>query len=384
MALVLLTGGAGFIGSHLIGRLTAAGHTVRVIDCLSPQVHGTAPVLPAALSDPRVEFRRGSVTAPNDMAAALDGAEYVIHLAAETGTGQSMYEIAKYGETNMQGTAVLLDLMANAPVRSVKRLVLASSRAVYGEGAYVCRSCAPALRIYPETRTADQLRAHRWEFACPSCGADMEAVATREDDPMKPASIYAATKCAQEHLVTASCRAMGIEFVNLRYQNVYGEGQSLNNPYMGLLTTFSTRLRRKLSLPLFEDGLESRDFVHVEDAADATVAALSRDVAGLAINVGSGENTSIHDVATKLADAFGIAADIKPTAQYRLGDIRHNYADVSRMREVLGHTPRVSLDEGIARFVAWAQTQPLPPDRSQAANDELQSRGMMGSALKQG
>jgi dTDP-L-rhamnose 4-epimerase len=312
------------------------------------------------------------------MAAALDGADYVVHLAAETGTGQSMYEIAKYGETNMQGTAVLLDLIANASTRRVRRIVVASSRAVYGEGAYVCGACDPGMRIYPETRTAEQLRTHHWEFACPSCGADMQAVATREDDPMKPASIYAATKCAQEHLVTASCRAMGIEFVNLRYQNVYGEGQSLNNPYMGLLTTFSTRLRRGLPLPLFEDGLESRDFIHVDDAADATVAALERDVAGLAINVGSGDNTSIREVATQLAAAFGVAAEIGPTAEYRLGDIRHNYADVGRMRTMLAFDPRVTLTEGIARFVAWTNTQPLPPDRSQAANDEMKARQLMG------
>jgi len=378
MSLVLVTGGAGFIGSHLTRGLLASGYQVRILDNLSPQIHGGVPAGLDWLAQPGIEFRRGSVTSHRELSDALNGADLVVHLAAETGTGQSMYEIAKYNDVNAQGTAVLLDILANTPQRSVRRVVLASSRSIYGEGAYVCRGCSPRIRVWPGSRPAEQLRAHRWEFPCPSCGQDMEAVPTHEDDKISPASIYAATKYAQEQLIAISCGSLGIGFANLRFQNVYGEGQSLQNPYTGILSIFSTRIRRGLHLPLFEDGQESRDFVHVEDVANAVIAALRSDVTGVAINVGSGIKTSVQDVAEKLSAAFGVAPDLRITSEFRLGDIRHNFADVGRLRDLLGYTPAIGLGDGLNRFAAWVGTQPLPEDRSQAANAELQARKLMG------
>jgi dTDP-L-rhamnose 4-epimerase len=375
MARILVTGGAGFIGSHLVPVLLRAGHELRVLDTLSPQVHGALPGGVGWLDARGIEFVRGSVTSAADVRAALDGVDAVVHLAAETGTGQSMYEIARYSGVNIQGTATLLEALAD---QRVKRLVLASSRSVYGEGAYVCEACAPDRRVYPESRSAEQLAAHRWEPECTSCGAALSARPTREDDRVRPASVYAATKLAQEDLVRVACGARGIGYAILRLQNVYGEGQSLHNPYTGVLSIFSTRIRRGLHVPLFEDGHETRDFVHVDDVASAFVAALRSEVpVNQVINVGAGRATSIGEVAARLAHAFGAAANTVVTGQYRLGDIRHNCADIGRLRAVLGCEPHVELTTGLKRFAAWVATQPLPEDRLDQANAEMKARKLM-------
>jgi dTDP-L-rhamnose 4-epimerase len=379
MSVILVTGGAGFIGSHLVPVLLRAGHQVRVLDTLSPQVHGALPSGLGWLTAGDVEFVRGSVTSAEDMREALVGVEAVAHLAAETGTGQSMYEIARYSEVNVRGTAVLLDLLANAADHGVRRLLLASSRSVYGEGAYVCETCSPTRRVYPGARTAADLAAHRWEPVCEACGSALSAVPTREDDAVRPASIYAATKFAQEDLVRVACSSLGIGYAILRLQNVYGEGQSLNNPYTGILSIFSTRLRRGLGLPIFEDGRETRDFVHVEDVANAFLAALSSpEPANRVVNVGSGVKTTVVDIARRLAAAFDRDARIAVTGQYRLGDIRHNFADIALLHDALGYKPRVGLAEGLRRFAAWVETQPLPEDRLDKANEELKARRLMG------
>ena len=377
--LVLITGGAGFIGGHLVQVLRRGRCGIRVLDNLSPQIHGPAPVVPDWLNGRAVEFIRGSVTAEADVRMAIDGVDAIVHLAAETGTGQSMYEIARYNDVNVQGTAILLDALANSKSRTVKRLVLASSRAVYGEGAYVCETCSPPRRQYPDARSLAQLAKHIWEPRCDVCGAALVAVATREDDEVKPASIYAATKLAQEHLVRIACESLGIGYTILRLQNVFGEGQSLANPYTGLLSVFSTRVRRGLFLPLFEDGLETRDFIHVEDVAKVFHAALrSATPANSVINVGSGSKITIATVAGELSVAFGKEPDLVVTGQYRLGDIRHNCADISRLRDTFGYEPRVKLTEGLARFADWVKTQPLPEDRLEMANAELRARKLMG------
>lgn len=250
---VLVTGGAGFIGSHLVQALLRDGFQVRVLDNLSQQVHGAVPYGLAWLSEQGVEFIRGSLRSQTDMSAALTGVDAVVHLAAETGTGQSMYQIARYNAVNVQGTAILLNLLANSRKRPVRRLVLASSRSIYGEGAYICKFCSPERRIYPNTRSPEALAAHRWDPVCEACDEVLTAVPTREDDQVRPASIYAATKLAQEELVRIACSSLSIGYAILRLQNVYGEGQLLNNPYTGILSIFSTRIRRGLYLPLFED-----------------------------------------------------------------------------------------------------------------------------------
>lgn len=379
MTEILVTGGAGFIGSHLVPRLLAAGHRVRVLDTLSAQIHGDPPKGVAWLTEtPGLRFTQGSVTDPAALGAALEGAEAVIHLAAETGTGQSMYEIARYNAVNSQGTALLMELLAKDPDRSVQRVVLASSRSVYGEGAYLRPS--DGARITPESRTAQQLKSGQWEPTCPTTGEVLRLVATEEDDRTAPASIYAATKLAQEDLVRIGCDSMQMGWAILRLQNVYGEGQSLNNPYTGILSIFSTRIRRNLPLPIFEDGQESRDFVHVSDVAAAFQAATEQAAApDRVMNVGAGMNTSVIEVATQLTRAFGQAPNLRVTGEYRLGDIRHNFADTSRLQAHLGLTPQVTLEEGLARFAAWVGTQPLPEDQLERANAELKARNMMGT-----
>ena len=374
MSNVLITGGAGFIGTHVVRQALGAGHRVRILDNLSPQVHGGEPFEAA----PGAEFIRGDVTVRADWEQALDGIDTVVHLAAETGTGQSMYEIELYYRVNVQGTALLFDILANQP-HSVRNVVLASSRSVYGEGAYLCRNCEPSgRRVYPAPRSPDQLSRHDWDPSCPGCGEPAEATATREDDPVSPASIYAATKLAQEEMVRVVCGSLCIAHAILRFQNVFGEGQSLTNPYTGILSIFSTRIRLGLPIEVFEDGEESRDFIHVEDAAASVLRCIGNPVAGgVTLNVGRGEPVTIMRLAERLCRAMDSGSEPKATGSYRVGDIRHNFADVSRL-ETAGIIPRVSLEEGLERFCNWVASQPIPTDLLDKANAELKARKLMG------
>ena len=376
---VLVTGGAGFIGSHLVPALIRAGHQVRVLDPLSPQIHGNLPGDMPWLTGEDVEFLRGSVLDDSALAAAVSGVEAIVHLAAETGTGQSMYEISRYNEVNTLGTAKLLDHIANDPARTVRHIALASSRSVYGEGAYICTHCSATERVCPESRKAEDLAAACWEPRCLSCGAGLTAVPTRETDKINPASIYAATKFAQEDLVRIACGSIGIRHSILRLQNVYGEGQSLKNPYTGILSIFSTRIRRGLDLPIFEDGLETRDFVHVEDVANAFVAALSAQATLHSVfNVGSGIATPVLEVARMLNSAFKGSSNIIVTGEYRIGDIRHNSADITALTDDLVYSPAVDLQTGLNRFADWVLGEPLPEDLLDKANAELRERNLMG------
>ena len=380
MSKILITGGAGFIGSHLTKALLTKRHSIRIFDNLSPQIHGHLPKRYDWLDAAEVEFIRASVTDVVQVRKALQGIDVLVHLASETGTGQSMYEISRYSEVNLGGTAVLLDALANDPNRSVSRIVLASSRSIYGEGAYACSKCDPNARVYPASRTRPQLEAYRWEHACKKCGNPLQAAATRETDPPQPGSIYAATKYAQEDLVRVAATALGIDFALLRLQNVYGEGQSLNNPYTGILSIFSTRIRRGLHLPIFEDGQETRDFVHVEDVANAFCRAIEFEGAtNQAINVGMGIKTTVQQIATHLSNAFGVEPNLVTTNEFRLGDIRHNFADIQRLKNSLNFSPQITLAEGMKRFAHWVNTQVLPKDQLEQANRELKSRGLMGS-----
>ncbi len=383
MKTVLITGGAGFIGSHLCALLLDNGFKVRILDSLSAQIHGAVPAKLEWLADPRIEFLRGSVTDRAAVETALAGVEYLVHLAAETGTGQSMYQVARYNEVNSQGTALIFDVLANAKSRAVERIVLASSRSIYGEGAYRCtaQGCPGGCdtRQFPSTRLPSQLARHAWEPACSHCGQPLQMVPTREDDRIQPASIYAATKYAQEDLVRIGCESLGLGYAILRLQNVYGEGQSLNNPYTGILSIFSTRVRRDLELTAFEDGMESRDFVHVSDVVQAMLSALTSTApACTAINVGSGIPTSVLEVATRLSEALGKTPDIRISGEYRVGDIRHNVADIARLQTVLGYTPKVDLATGLRRFCDWVLSQALPEDQLGRANAELKARKLMG------
>jgi dTDP-L-rhamnose 4-epimerase len=378
---VLITGGLGFIGLALARTLVRHGMTVRLLDNLSPQIHGVDPRLElgALLEKPNVEVIRGDVCDRRDWVVALRDVSSVVHLAAETGTGQSMYRIGDYTSTNVLGTALLLDVLTNDR-HGVKKIVLASSRSVYGEGAYNCAGCGP---VYPPMRSLGRLEASQWEPRCPSCGAAIQPIATPEAARTSPASVYAATKLAQEDLVRIVANALGIPFLILRLQNVYGEGQSLNNPYTGILSIFSNRIRQGKEIVLFEDGQESRDFVHVSDVAEAMTLGLASDGGdGLTLNVGSGNQVTVELVARSLKRQFhDSSTPVLVSGQYRLGDIRHNYADLSVIRRSLGFSPKVPLEEGMMRFVRWVKTQPIiqngTEDGLDRANRELIERGLM-------
>lgn len=373
---VLITGGAGFIGTRLARRFVDAGHTVTVLDALIPQVHGddpkaTSPLL--ASLDGVAEVVEGTVASTEDLRRALAGAAIVVHLAAETGTGQSMYEIDRYVETNVGGTAKLLDLLANES-NDVSRLVIASSRSIYGEGAY---RTADGRTVYPSHRIDADMAAGDFEVHLPGEEA-LELIPTSEDARLHPSSVYGITKQMQESLIMTVAPTVGIEPVALRYQNVYGPGQSLKNPYTGILSIFSTLIRQGKEINIFEDGLESRDFVYIDDVVEATFLAATHEAAGGRVfNVGSGVATTVHDVVSALFAAFEVEVATRVSGNYRLGDIRHNVADTTALRERLGFTPSVPFREGVARFVEWVLTQPVEGDSYQRSLDEMASRNLL-------
>ncbi|MDY7561396.1 NAD-dependent epimerase/dehydratase family protein [Pseudomonas sp. CCC3.2] len=374
--LVLVTGGAGFIGSHLIPKLLSSGFKVRVLDSLSSQIHGDSPVGLDFLYGDDVEFILGNVVDRDTWTGALKGVAAIVHLAAETGTGQSMYEVARYNEVNSQGTALMLDVLGKSSTHRVKRVILTSSRSVYGEGAYI--NSSNGHRVTPVARSGNALAQGLWEPVCELTGAVLRLVPTIESDQIAPSSIYAATKYAQEDLVRIGCGSMGIGYCIFRLQNVYGERQSLSNPYTGILSIFSTKIRMDSELPLFEDGEESRDFIHVDDVTDALLRGLTTEnPINSVVNVGSGVPTSVREVAEELSRSFGKTPNVVVTGEFRIGDIRHNYADISRMKDLLGLVPKVSLKEGLRRFADWVQEQPLPEDRLEQANQELRDRKLM-------
>ena len=373
---ILITGGLGFIGMEVAKLLVRENRRIVLFDNLSSQIHGVIPNVASMplFCDANVEVVRGDVRQIRDWGTILSNVNCVIHLAAETGTAQSMYEIFRYTETNVGGTASLLDYLANQK-HKVAKVVLASSRSVYGEGAYLCSRCG---LVYPPARSEVAFRDRHWEPQCPTCEGIISATATPESAKTAPASIYAATKLAQEDLVRIASQALGIPTVIFRLQNVYGEGQSLKNPYTGILSIFSNQLRQGKTINLYEDGQESRDFVHVSDVARAVSLAVHLDAAdGCTLNVGSGSPTSVAQMAFLLRKRLDGKTEPIISGQYRLGDIRHGYADIREIKTRLGFVPEIPLEEGLDRLVAWLQTQPLEPDRVNIATQELVSRGMM-------
>ena len=368
---IVITGGLGFIGRHLATRLLAAGHDVLLIDSLTPQIHGD---IPAASVPDGARFVRFDATRLQDRADLVDGSDAVFHFAAETGTAQSMYQIAHYTNANCGSTAALLEAIAKCR-RRPRQVVVTSSRSVYGEGAYV-RPDAPGRILQPMPRTPEALAAADWEPR-DADGTALVAVPTPESLHFAPGSVYAATKAAQELLLNSAAAALGFKSTIFRPQNVFGEGQSLQNPYTGIISIFFNRARQGLPIPIYEDGLESRDFVHVSDVTAAMQACLAAELPqGAAINLGSGIATSVSALAATLLKAAGLDVPVRVTGQYRVGDIRHGYADLSVARRLLGFEPRVSLEDGLRRFCAWAATQPVHVDKSEQATAELRSNGL--------
>jgi dTDP-L-rhamnose 4-epimerase len=373
---VLITGGAGFIGTRLARRFVESGHTVTVLDALIPQVHGDDPATTSPLLrslDGVATVIQGTVTSASDLRSALAGADIVVHLAAETGTGQSMYEIDRYTETNVGGTAKMLDLLANES-HQVRRIVIASSRSIYGEGAY--RTSGGAI-VYPSHRVDADMAAGDFVVHLPGEGA-LTLIPTDESAKLHPSSVYGITKQMQEALIMTVAPTIGIEPVALRYQNVYGPGQSLKNPYTGILSIFSTLIRQGKEINIFEDGLESRDFVYIDDVVEATYrGAIQEAAAGGVFNVGSGVATTVNEVVSALFAAFGTEVPTRVSGNYRLGDIRHNVADTTRLREILGFTPMVEFRDGVARFVEWVLTEPVEGDSYERSLEEMSSRNLL-------
>ena len=376
MEKVLVTGGAGFIGSNVALKLIAKGYSVVVLDSLSEQIHGSNPdqTSPLYLSiKGKVDFIKGDVCKREDWLKALDGVDYVIHLAAETGTGQSMYEIEKYVGTIIGGTALLLDILANTK-HHVKRVVVAESRAIYGEGKYVCPSCGV---VYPLERKDEDMSKGDFECKCPKCGGPVKLVGTTEDSNILPSSVYGITKQVQGQLVHLVCKSIGVESVSFRYQNVYGPGQSLSNPYTGILSIFSTRIKNGNGLNIFEDGKETRDFVFIDDVADATILGMEVPAAnGHVFNVGTGVATDVLTVAHTLCDKYGIQVPITVSGNYRLGDIRHNFADITLAKQILGFNPKWNFSDGIEQFVKWVNQQEVQEDNYEASIEEMKKKGL--------
>jgi len=376
---VLITGGAGFIGQHTANKLVSEGHKVRVFDNLNKQVHPD-PRESLSRLDPAVEFICGDIRDRCQLQAALEGMDVVFHFAAETGVGQSMYEIERYSDVNIQGTAVLCDCIAKERSRP-KKLILASSRAVYGEGRYQCDNCGD---VYPEPRTHAQLKAGNWDPPCPHCGAAITSVPTRESTPCRPLSIYSVTKEVQENLFKMVSATYRVPAVILRYFNVFGAGQSVSNPYTGVLSIFASRLLANKSIEIYEDGLMQRDFVSIEEVVNANLKALGLDIPGfLVLNVGSGVSKTIMQVAECLKTEINSRSKITVTGRYRLGDIRHCYADMSNAADVVGENPTDSFARGIKDLIAWARNEKGDVALEQSLA-ELSEYGLTGTDTSSG
>ncbi|NQU67010.1 MAG: NAD-dependent epimerase/dehydratase family protein [Candidatus Marinimicrobia bacterium] len=376
---VLITGGAGFIGSRLAIKLISKGYKVTILDNLSPQIHGDNPESTSPLYQSIkdvVDVVIGSVTDRSAWSKALRNQNIIVHLAAETGTGQSMYAIERYNSINIGGTALLLDILANDKT-NIEKVIVASSRAIYGEGRYFIEGEG---HVYPLARSENDMSRGDFEVKNPNGKSDipLHLIGTTEDSIIHPTSVYGITKQVQEQLVMTVCPPLGIAPVAFRYQNVYGPGQSLSNPYTGILSIFSTQIRNGNSINIFEDGNESRDFVFIDDVVDATILGIENSSAnGEVFNVGSGYPTSVYAVAERLINIFGSKVPLNITGQFRVGDIRHNYADITKIKNLLKFTPKWDFADGLKFFVEWVLNQEVMPDLLEQSLAEMRDNGLL-------
>ena len=368
---VLVTGGAGFIGSHLVARLLGAGHEVRILDSLDPQVHDGVPGHLA--SD--AELVIGDVRDRELVVRCLADVDALVHLAAAVGVGQSMYEIEHYTSVNALGAAVVLESAIGVRDRLSKAIV-ASSMSIYGEGLYRCPT--EGTLVSPPPRSSAQLAARQWEVVCPSCGAELEPLPTTESKPLQPTSIYAVGKRDHEEMFLVWGRAYGVPTTALRFFSVYGPHQALSNPYTGVAAIFASRLLNGRAPVIFEDGKQSRDFVHVSDIAAGIEAALDPGRAdGQALNLAGGRSISVLEVARVLADGLGVSLEPQILGDYRAGDIRHCFAAIDRARDLLGFSPQVEFEDGIRELAGWVAGQ-TAVDRVDEATGDLRARGLAG------
>ncbi len=372
---ILITGGAGFIGSNLTKSLVSKGYKITILDNLSKQIHGDNQNSDLYQSIKNIStFILGDVRKKEDWEKAINGQDAIIHLAAETGTGQSMYEIENYSTVNILGTSYLLDILANKG-HSIRKVILASSRAVYGEGKYKCKNHGI---VFPDKREHENLKNDKFDPICIRCKKELELVPTDEESKIHPMSIYGITKQLQEQMVMLMGKSLNIPTVALRYQNVYGPGQSLSNPYTGILSIFSTRILNGNNVDIYEDGLESRDFVYIDDVVEATVLALKKNQANYEVfNVGSGVATTVNEVAKTLKKLYNSDIEILVDGKYRDGDIRHNFADLNKINRVLGFNPKYKITKGISNFVDWVKTQEIQKDNYEKSVLELRNKGLI-------
>ena len=371
---ILITGGAGFIGSSLCEKLFDKGYNITVLDNLSTQIHGNGESFLLKKIKDKCTFIKGDVRNKEDWKAAIKGQEIVVHLAAETGTGQSMYEAEKYNDVNIMGTSNMLELLANKN-HKIEKILIASSRAIYGEGKYLCSKHG---LMYPAQRNESDMFKGEFNPKCDICNSQLQLVATDEKSKIHPLSIYGITKQQQEQMVMTTGESLGIASVAFRYQNVYGPGQSLSNPYTGILSIFSTRILNGNDLDIYEDGEESRDFVYIDDVVYATILGIEKKEAnGQVFNVGSGVTTTVREVAESLKKFYNSDINISISGKYRLGDIRHNYADLTKIKEVLDFSPKYDFQKGISKFVNWVKTQEIMEDKYEESIKELRNKGLM-------
>lgn len=375
---LLITGGAGFIGSEIVQQLSVmGGWNITVLDSMAEQVHGKEwkrSYLLNQIQD-KCNFVKGSVTDIDTILPIIKEADYIIHLAAETGTGQSMYQINQYNEVNVMGTSNILQAISILGKKSkVKKIILSSSRSVYGEGRYECESCGV---VYPNSRTKEKMLDGDFNLYCPHCGNIVESVKTTEDSAIKPASLYAFTKYTQEMMLQTMCPALGVDYTIFRFQNVYGVGQSLKNPYTGILSIFSSLMLENKPINIFENGLESRDFINVVDIAAGVIASIENERSnGEVINLGSGIGTSVSEITEILKQAYNSNSEINITGDFRLGDIAHNVADISKAESLLDFKVTIDLREGLTQFCNWVNGQEHDNSGYQESLKEMESAGM--------
>lgn len=378
MERVLITGGAGFIGSEIVEKLSKNGkYEITVVDCMAKQIHGEdweQSYLYKNIKG-KCNFIKADVRDFDAIKDVISSSDIILHLAAETGTGQSMYQINQYNEVNIMGTSNILQAISSAGKLSrVKKIILSSSRSVYGEGKYKCSHCGI---VYPSARKKERMMNGDFGMYCDDCGKKLTLEPTTEDSAIKPSSLYAFTKYTQEQMLQTMCPALGVDYTIFRFQNVYGVGQSLKNPYTGILSIFSTLLLENKPINIFEDGLESRDFINVKDIAAGVIAAIAEEKSnGEVINLGSGVGTSVIEIAELLKKAYKSSSKVRVTGDFRLGDIAHNIADISKAKETLGFKQTVSLEDGLNAFCAWVVGQDKDNSGYEASLKEMEEAGM--------
>ena len=373
---ILITGGAGFIGCALTRKLLSHGYNITVLDNLDPQVHGiNARYNPILNKD--VHFIKGSILNDTDIKNALNGQNYLIHLAAHTATTQSMYHISDNISVNALGTAKIMEHLIHQS-NNLEKIVIASSRAVYGEGVYRCDNCGT---IHPFKRSVCDMVRGEFEHFCPYCKKKIKPIPSKENDQLKPLSIYGSSKVATEHIASIAAQTIALPYTILRYQNVYGEGQSLSNPYTGILSIFASRSLNNKPIYIFEDGQESRDFIHIDDIVSATIAVLENEKTNNQIyNIGTGIATSILSVAQLFLNKSNSHSEYIINGNFRAGDIRHNVADISKAKQDFNYLPQIDINLGIEKYISWLKKQVIPQDNLDNSLIELKKVNMLGGA----